>query len=308
MTQQNQEMGTTALALEPNRSSYNWRRLRSAKSMRRTGAILWMTLGYTFIFAPIIVVMGSSFDGSGLEFTAGSAFLKFPPDHPTLEWYTRISPSLYHALWISFSMASIAAACGIALGVPAALALIRGRFRGRIILGALFRAPLQIPFIVIGLAFLQAYYELGQLIDVQLRATFTGLVLGHVFVATPYVVGSVGAVLQRFDESLEEAALSLGANRWRTFRRITLPIIMPGVLAGGIYAFLVSFGDVTISLFLAGPDINPLPVEIFFAMDREFDPTIPAMSTIVIIGSGLLLYLIQRLVGIDILLRGGGNG
>ena len=286
-------------------------RLRSmgrGKLLRRLGAILWMTAGYTFIFAPIIVVAGSSFDGTGLEFTAGSAFLNFPPENFTFEWYTRISGSLYNALWISLSMASIAAACGIVLGVPAALALIRGNFPGRILLGTLFRAPLQIPFIVIGLAFLQAYYELGALIGLQLRATFAGLVIGHLFVATPYVVGSVGAILQGFQVSLEEAALSLGASRWRTFMRVTLPMIMPGVLAGGIYAFLVSFGDVTISLFLTGPNINPLPVEIFFALDREFDPTIPAMSTIVIVGSGLLLYLIQRLVGIDILLRGSGSG
>ena len=284
------------------------RRTRIDKWPRRLGAIIWMILGYTFIFSPIVVVAGSSFDGTGLEFSAGSAFLNFPPKNFTFEWYTRISGSLYNALWISFGMASIAAVCGIILGVPAALALIRGQFPGRIILGTLFRAPLQIPFIVIGLAFLQAYYEVGALIGLQLRATFTGLVIGHVFVATPYVVGSVGAVLQRFDISLEEVALSLGASRWRTFLRVTLPTIMPGVLAGGIYAFLVSFGDVTISLFLTGPNINPLPVEIFFALDREFDPTIPAMATIVIVGSGLLLYLIQRLVGIDILLRGGGSG
>jgi putative spermidine/putrescine transport system permease protein len=283
-------------------------RTRFDKVLRRLGAILWMTLGYTFIFSPIIVVAGSSFDGSSLDLRGNSAFLNFPPQNFTFEWYTRISPSLYNALWISFSMASIAAACGIVLGVPAALALIRGNFPGRIVLGTLFRAPLQIPFIVIGLAFLQAYYEVGSLIGLQLRATFAGLVIGHVFVATPYVVGSVGAVLQRFDLSLEEAALSLGASPWRTFTRVTLPIIMPGVLAGGIYAFLVSFGDVTISLFLTGPNISPLPVEIFFALDREFDPTIPAMATIVIVGSGLLLYVIQRLVGIDILLRGGGNG
>ncbi len=284
------------------------RRTRLDRLLRRLGAIIWMTLGYIFIFSPIIVVAGSSFDGSGLEFRGNAAFLNFPPENFTFEWYTRISSSLYQALWISFSMASISAACGIVLGVPAALALIRGNFPGRIILGTLFRAPLQIPFIVIGLAFLQAYYEVGALIGLQLRATFAGLVIGHVFVATPYVVGSVGAVLQRFNISLEEAALSLGASRWRTFTRVTLPIIMPGVLAGGIYAFLVSFGDVTISLFLTGPNINPLPVEIFFALDREFDPTIPAMATIVIVGSGLLLYLIQRLVGIDILLRGGGSG
>jgi putative spermidine/putrescine transport system permease protein len=282
-------------------------RLRLGKKLRLLAAIIWLSAGYIFIFAPIVVVAGSSFDGGSMV-RSGSAFLNFPPTVWTLDWYFQISPSLYRALWVSTSMASIAAFFGILLGVPAALALVRGRFPGRILLGAMFRAPLQIPFIVIGIAFLQAYYEFGELVGLQLRATFAGLVLGHVFVATPYVVGAVGAVLQRFDISLEEAALIHGASRWRTFRRVTIPIIMPGIFAGGIYAFLVSFGDVTISLFLAGPNLSPLPVEIFFALDREFDPTIPAISTIVIVGSMILLYVIQRLVGMDVLLRGGGSG
>lgn len=282
-------------------------RARLDKKLRLLAAIIWVGAGYIFIFAPIVVVAGSSFDGGSMV-RAGSAFLNFPPKVWTIDWYFQISPSLYRALWISTSMAAIAAFFGILLGVPAALALIRGRFPGRILLGAMFRAPLQIPFIVIGLAFLQAYFEFGELVGLQLRATFAGLVLGHIFVATPYVIGAVGAVLQRFNISLEEAALIHGASRWRTFRRVTIPIIMPGIFAGGIYAFLVSFGDVTISLFLAGPNISPLPVEIFFALDREFDPTIPAMATIVIVGSMILLYVIQRLAGMDILLRGGGSG
>ena len=288
-------------------AAFRFGRMRLGKKLRLLASIIWLGAGYTFIFAPIIVVAGSSFDGGNMV-RSGSAFLNFPPTVWTLDWYFQISPSLYRALWISTSMAAIAAFFGILLGVPAALALVRGRFRGRILLGALFRAPLQIPFIVIGLAFLQAYFELGELIGLQLRATFAGLVLGHIFVATPYVVGAVGAVLQRFDVSLEEAAIIHGANRWRTFRRVTMPIIMPGIFAGGIYAFLVSFGDVTISLFLAGPNFSPLPVEIFFALDREFDATIPAMATIVIVGSMILLYAIQRLTGMDILLRGGGSG
>ena len=283
-------------------------RTRLGRKLRLLAAIFWVGAGYIFIFAPIVVVAGSSFDGGSMARAGSSAFLNFPPEVWTFDWYFQISPSLYRALWISTSMASIAAFFGIILGVPAALALIRGRFPGRILLGAMFRAPLQIPFIVIGLAFLQAYFEFGELIGIQLRATFAGLVLGHIFVATPYVIGAVGAVLQRFNVSLEEAALIHGANRWRTFRRVTIPIIMPGIFAGGIYAFLVSFGDVTISLFLAGPNLSPLPVEIFYALDREFDPTIPAMATIVIVGSMILLYVIQRLAGMDILLRGGGSG
>ena len=276
------------------------------RRFRRFCAYTWVGTVYTFIFAPILVVIASSFDGGSI--VAGRAVLQFPPQNLSLQWYGLIPVSMYQSLWVSTSMAAISAASGIILGVPAALGIIRGKFYGKTLLGSLFRAPLQIPFIVIGIAFLQTYYFLGDLMGLHMRGTFTGLVVGHVFVATPYVVGAVGAQLQRFNPAYEEATLIHGASRWRAFYRVTMPIIMPGIYAGGLYAFLISFGDVTISMFLSGPDMSPLPVEIFYALDNDFEPTITAIASLVVVGSLIVLYLIQRLVGMEVLLRGGGSG
>ena len=276
-----------------------------ARRVRRVCALIWLWFVVAAIYAPIIVVIGASFDSG--SYVSTRAFLYFPPRGFSLEWYFNIHPRLWQSLWVSVSMASISCAFGLLLGVPAALGLIRGNFRGKIVLGTLFRAPLQMPFIVIGVAFLQGYYAIGNLFGIQIVATFTGLVIGHVFVATPYVVGAVGVQLQRFNPAMEEAALIHGASRWSTFRRITVPIIMPGIYAGGLYAFLVSFADVTISLFLAGPNATPFPVQVLFSIEQDFEPTITSMASIVFFGSLVVLLLIQRLVGLDVLLRGGGS-
>ena len=276
------------------------------RRIRRICALAWLWIVVLAIYAPILVVIGASVD-PGDDVAGMRAFLVFPPRGFSLEWYLNIHPRLWQSLWVSISMASLSCAFGLLLGVPAALGLIRGKFRGKIILGTLFRAPIQMPAIVIGVAFLQAYYAIGYLFDIQIVATFTGLVIGHVFTATPYVIGAVGVQLQRFNPAMEEAALIHGASRWSTFRRVTVPIIMPGIYAGGLYAFLVSFADVTISLFLAGPNATPFPVHVLYSIEEDFEPTVPAMSTIVFFGSLVILLLIQRLVGLDVLLRGGGG-
>ena len=205
-----------------------------------TGAVVGAVL--VFLLAPVVVVVLASFDGG--DPVAGRAFLNFPPTSLSLQWYFSIQPRLFHSLWISFLVACFAAGVGTVIGVPAALGLVRGNLPGKTLLSALFRAPLQIPFIVIGVAFLQTYYLLGDALGLRLTGSFLALAIGHLFVATPYVIGSVGSVLFRFNPNLEEAALSLGASRWRAFRRVTLPIIMPGIYAGGLFAFMVSFGDV----------------------------------------------------------------
>ncbi len=263
-------------------------------------------LVYLFLLAPVIVVAGASFDGG--KSVAGRAFLQFPPSDLTLYWYENIQPRLWEALGVSVSVAAVAATVGTVLGVPAALGIVRGNLPGKTLIATLFRAPLQIPFIVIGIAFLQTYYFFADAIGFGLQGTFAGLALGHVFVATPYVVGSVGAALQRFDVRLEEAALSLGADRLTTFRRVTLPIVMPGIYAGALFAFMVSFGDVPISLFLASATYTTLPLEIFHGMEFDFDAAVLAISTVVLLGSLVVLYFIQRIVGLDVLLRSGGNG
>ena len=166
---------------------------------------------------------------------------------------------------------------------------------------------MQIPTIVTGLAFLQMYYLFGDLTGLYAQGTFIGLLLAHLFVGIPYVVGTVVAVLQRFDNRLEEAALSLGASRWRSFWRVTLPVIMPGVYAGGLYAFMVSFGDVPISMLLSVPGYVTYPVELFYGMENDFNPAVLASSTIVIILSLVIMLIMQRLIGLENLLRSDGN-
>ena len=262
-------------------------------------------LVYLFLLAPVIVVAGASFDGG--KSVAGRAFLQFPPSDLTLYWYENIQPRLWEALGVSVSVAAVAATVGTVLGVPAALGIVRGNLPGKTLIATLFRAPLQIPFIVIGIAFLQTYYFFADAIGFGLQGTFAGLALGHVFVATPYVVGSVGAALQRFDVRLEEAALSLGADRLTTFRRVTLPIVMPGIYAGALFAFMVSFGDVPISIFLSAPGFVTFPVELFYGMENDFNLSVLASSTLVILFSLGLLLLMQRIVGLENLLRSGGG-
>lgn len=277
------------------------RRHRLRLSARGIAAALVVAAVYVFLLAPLVVVVVSSFDGRK------QAFFHFPPQQLSIAWYGNIPWRYFETLWTSLLLAAVAAAAGCLLGIPAALGLIRGRVLGKEVIAALFRAPLQIPFVVTGVAFLQVYYLASDLIGVNLAGTFAGLALAHIFLSTPYVIGTVGAVLQRFNLRLEEAALSLGASRWTTFRRVTLPVIMPGVYAGALYAFVVSFGDIPVSLFLASPRYTTFPVEIFHSMEFDFNPAVLAMSTLIILFSFGILWLIQRIVGLDVLLRAEGR-
>jgi putative spermidine/putrescine transport system permease protein len=269
---------------------------RPATVARWLLGVVWGGAVYVFLLAPLLVVAGASLNGGPFL-----AYVNFPPDRISLDWYLAIPRSHFQAIGLSLGLAFVVAAVACLLGVPAALGLVRGQMPEKSLIAALLRAPLQIPFVVIGVAFLQLYYVVGDAVGLYLQASFTGLALAHVFAATPYVIGSVGAVLQRFDVRLEEAALSLGASRWSTFRRVTLPVILPGVYTGGLYAFMLSFTDVPIVLFLAGAGFTTFPVEVF-------NPTILASSTLVMLFSLGVLLLIQKVVGLNTLLRSGVVG
>jgi putative spermidine/putrescine transport system permease protein len=256
---------------------------------------------FVFLFAPLVVVVGASFDGGE------HAFMNFPPKQFSLNWYWNIPTRYFETLLVSVFLAAAAAAIAVVLGVPAALALVRSNAYGLEFAAALFRAPLQIPFVVIGVAFLQVYYLFADVLGFNLVGSFMGLLLAHVFIAMPYVIGTASAVLRRFNVRLEEAALILGASRWSAFRRVTLPIIAPGVYVGALYAFIISFSDVPISLFLASPRYTTFPVEVFHSMEFDFNPAILAISTLILGVSIALLWLVQRVVGIDAMLRTGSR-
>jgi len=278
------------------------------KAIRALSGVLsygWLALVVAFIYAPILVVIGASVDPGHM--VQLRAFLQFPPHGFSLRWYFEIEPALWASLWLSLKLASMVAVAAMLIGVPASLGLVRGSFPGKAVVATVFRAPLQIPFIVISIAFLQSYFALSAATGIALQGTLTGLFLGHLFVAIPYVVGSVGASLLRISPRLEEAAQILGATRWRALRRVTLPLIVPGICGGLLYAFLISFTDVTLSVFLAGNDTIPFPVRVFTSVTTDMEPTIPAISSLVFLGSIVLIYGMQRLLGMDALLRSGGS-
>jgi len=266
--------------------------------------VLWFALAYVFLLAPIVVVVGASFSGAD---TGGVviSYVQFPPQRWTLEWYARIPAVQYEALALSLVLGVAAALAACAIGIPAAFGLVRGGLAGTPLIAALLRAPLQIPTVVIGIAFMQLYYLMADYSRIDLVGSFAGLLIAHIFLVTPFVTGSVSAVLQRFNVRLEEAAVILGASRWRTFCRVTLPLIMPGVYTGALYAFVVSFIDVPVSLFLAAPGSVTYPVELFHSMEHDFNPSALASATLVTAFSLLLLVGAERLIGLNALLRSG---
>jgi putative spermidine/putrescine transport system permease protein len=252
-----------------------------------------LTIAYVTLLAPIVFVMLSSFD------YGQRAYVVFPPEQFTLEGYWRIPLRYWEALWFSVRIAFVCMIVSCAIGFPAAIGIVRSNLPAKATLLALFRAPMQIPAVVTGVAFLHFYYLVGPATGLPLVGSFLGLTIAHVFAATPYVVGTLVSVLQHFDTNLEEASLSLGAGRWATFTQVTLPMLKPGIFAGALYAFMISFSEVPIAVFLSGSKQVTFPVEVFNSMLFDFEPTILAISTIVTVLSLTLVWLVQWAVGLD---------
>ena len=264
--------------------------------------IAYFVLVFTVLLAPMAVVIVSSFSAP-LNNAVVVSYVPFPPERLTLQWYARIPAAQLHALGVSFALGLAVALAASIIGVPAALGLVRGRFRGKAFISATLRAPLQIPHVVCGIAFLQMFYRFGDLTGVYLQGTILGLFIGHLFLAIPFVIGSVAAVLLRFNPRLEEAAHALGAGPWRTLRRVTLPVIAPGIFTGALYAFIVSFVDVPVAVFLASSNAMTYPVELFQAMEQDFDPSSLASASLAAGFAVILVAVAQRLVGLESLLK-----
>ncbi len=264
--------------------------------MRRgwIGRALWrglITLLYAFLLAPVLVVVGISFDTQN--------YLAFPPQGFTLDWYARLVDN--EAFRTGFQVSVVVAGCTTLLatliGVPAALALSRHHYRGRSAASALFLAPLLVPTVVLGLALLLTLTPMG------LTGSYPGLVLAHLAITTPYVVRTTAMALLTADLACEEAARILGGNGWTTFRRVTLPLAMPGIVAGAVIAFLISFDEAVISLFVVGPSATTLPVEIYRYVEYRSDPQIAALSVVLIVISLLFVAVIERVIGLGRALR-----
>lgn len=177
------------------------------------------------------------------------------------------------------------------LGVPAAYALSRYRFCGRDTLNAIFLSPVLIPGIVLGFTLLR------YLIVVYGLPIYAGLLIGHTVIMLPFIIRVIASSLENFDFAVEEAAQSLGASRIYTFFKIVLPNIRSGILAAILIAFLESFNNVDISVFMTGPGISTLPIQMLTYVQNYFDPTIAAISVILMVLTAALMFVIERLMG-----------
>lgn len=257
--------------------------------MIRLGHILQNTIAgiaFLLILGPTIVVVLVSFS-SAETFT-------FPPPGLSLRWFVEFfqADNMTSAFLFSMRVGATSAVCATVLATLAARFVVRQRGVTSGLLQSLFTAPLVFPAIILGLALLLFYRTIN-------FGGPGGLILAHVLIGMPYAFQLVLASLQSFNQTLEEAAQSLGAGPFRTFFLVTLPIIWPGVLSGGLFAFIVSFGELNVALFLTGPGYNTLPIEIFGYLQfpgRQL--IIAAASTLQVAMIIVLALTIERLVGL----------
>ncbi|MBP0496126.1 ABC transporter permease [Pararoseomonas indoligenes] len=251
-----------------------WRLLRA----------LACTLVGIYLIAPLVVVLIISF--------SSAAFLRFPPPGFSLRWYANLAndPAWIDATWVSIQVLVPTAVLSTALGTAAALALIRGRLPGAGFLGAALMAPLVVPGIITSAGLYIIYRTIG------LNGTLTGMVIGHVVVTLPYVIATVGSALRSLDPRLEAAAATLGAPPSAAFRRITLPLLAPAVLSSMLFAAVLSFDELIVSLFVGSARLRTVPVQMWSNIRGDFDPTVAAIAS--------LCFLVALIaLGLEALLR-----
>lgn len=239
------------------------------------------------LLAPTVIVVVVSFT---------SAYsLRFPPPGFSLRWYVALAEDwqLQYAAWNSFKVAAWTTILSVMLGVAAALAIARSRALSARVLDQLFMSPLVLPALAFGLASLMFFTFLG------VSVSPTTLVIGHTIVCVPFVLRNAVASLQQLDTALLESSASLGASRLFTFRRVTLPLIRPGVLAGGFICFMASFDNVPVSLFLRDAATDMLPIRMWSNLEGSLDVTIAALSGVLIAFTVALVLLMERFTGLS---------
>ena len=261
-------------------------------SSRLHGPAAWLLVSITavmmvFILAPLLVTIATSI--------SDTQYIIFPPRGFTLQWYGKAlqDADFMSAMWFSAVLALAATSGALLLGVPAAFALARFDFPGRDAIASLLLSPLVFPVLITGVALLQLFSTFS------FTNTPLNMFIGHVLVTAPYVVRTTTASLLLADVTLEDAARTLGASNWRIFRRITVPQIAPGLAAGALFAFMISFDNFPISLWLADAQHQPVPLLIFDMIASVFEPTVAAISTLIILFAMAVVLILERIGGLQ---------
>lgn len=244
-------------------------------------------LALALLLLPSVVVVIISFDTR--------AFISFPPQGFTLRWYKEVfaHPVLVGAMWTSFKVGIIVTAICVALGVPTALACVRGEFRGRTALSIYVLIPHMVPGIVLGIAVLFTGALVGIGPSIQLQAVTLSVFVMAVMVRT------VMSRLQKLDPALEQAAANLGATPFQAFRTVTLPLLMPAVLAGSVFTFIEGFDNLSVTIFTHGFRDRPLPIELLAIVQQTSSPMVAALSGVQIMLAILAMMLLSLTIGLE---------
>lgn len=255
-------------------------------------ALVFHTLVVGFMLAPLVVICLVAFTPENT--------LTMPTTSFSLRWFRAVfeHPDFIASFSNSLWLAALAATLSVAIAVPAALAIDRYEFPGRGALNALFLSPLIIPHLVLGIAFLRLLTLIGA------TGSFVWLSLCHVVVITPYVLRLVLAALAGLDRAAEQAALTLGASHWTVFRRVTAPMILPGITGGWLLAFINSFDELTMSIFVTSPATVTLPVRMYMYATESIDPMMAAVSALMIALTAAIMLVLDRAFGLDKILVG----
>lgn len=251
----------------------------------------WMValvaLIFLYLLAPVLLVFPLSF--------SGDATLTFPPSRWGVRWYAALASDskIASAFFVSVGLGAAVTLASLAIALPAAFVIVRMKPRGAQSLYNVLTAPLLLPTIVLGLAILIVFAKLS------LLASFRGLLLAHLVITLPYALRVLATALGNLPPAVEEAAATLGASRFTVFRRVTLPLLRPGMVAAAALCFLVSFDEVVITLFLTGPRISTLPVELFHRVEMNADPLVASVSALLIVLTLVVVIIVDRTAGLS---------
>jgi len=253
--------------------------------------MLFTVVVYIFLMGPLIIVFGASL--------SDTTYLTFPPQGLTLRWFENIFEisAFRRTIVTSLELAFLATGLALIIGIPAAYALNRYRVQLPTWLSTVFVLPILVPEIVFGFSLLKSV-AVGASAPI-----FVALLIGHTLLVLPYCVRVISASLASFDFSIEEAAVSLGSPPIKTFFTIVLPNVRSGVIAAFILAFITSINDVSTSLFLTGPGISTLPIQILAHVEQFFDPTIASVSVLLMLLTVTVMAIIERTLGLTFLAK-----
>ncbi|HZK86235.1 MAG TPA: ABC transporter permease [Desulfosporosinus sp.] len=249
--------------------------------------VFFVILVYVFLCGPLLIIITTAFDSGNI--------MSFPPKGFSLQWFSHAfhSETFMTTLGISLKVAVLATLIAMVIGIPAAYALSRNNFRGKATMQSIFLSPIIVPGVVLGFAFFR-FLTLKLQLDV-----FTSLLIGHVIIVIPYIIRVVGSSLENLDFSIEDAAMSLGATKLKTFFLVILPNVTSGVIAAFMLAFINSFNNVPVSLFLTGPGVSTLPISMLSYVEYNYDPTISALSVILMVMTVLIMFIVEKTLGIS---------